>query len=673
MNISSLLNPRSVAVVGASEDPEKVGYAVLKNIMAGKPRAVYPVSLGVTSVLGLQAYASVSDIQAPVDLAVIAIRADFVPDVVRACGEKGIRACIVISAGFKEEDAEGKKREEELASVAREYDIALLGPNCLGILYTPEDWNASFAVGKPRTGSIAFLSQSGALGTALLDWATKEGVGFSTFVSLGNEAVLNERDFLAFVRDDPHTKAVLLYAEQITNGPAFLSALKEVTAKKPVVVLRAGRSIHGASAVLSHTGSLAPSDAVFTSALRQAGALPVDSLRDFFSLAKLFALNIFQNPPTSLLILTNGGGPSVHTADCIDLSPSLTLAELSEETQTTLHTVLPPMAGLHNPVDVLGDADEERYTKALTILTSLSHIEAIIAIITPQMMTHPKAIADVFVSFHTQKPIIPILMGGGAVAEGRTSLIQNGMVSFSCPTDAINALSILSHRKKEALPQKHTAPSTKRMLTYKETTVLLQAQGLTLEGILVQNRTDVAKACAHLKGPYALKYISPNVVHKSDVHAIETNLADITAVEIAWDTIDTAVKKIVPDAIPEGMLLQTVAKGTECIIGMKRDPVFGAVILFGLGGVFVEILKDVSMRIAPVTKEEALLQIQEIAGISLLLGARGKEPTNLSALAETIAKLSELSLAHPELQEIDCNPVFASAEGVKLVDVRLIS
>jgi acetyltransferase len=681
MDISSLLHPHSVAVVGASEDPLKVGYAVLRNILDGAPRTIYPVTLGATQVLGLPAYASIADIPEQVDLAVIAVRADLVASIVQACGEKKIPAVIVISAGFKEEGEEGKKREEELTHIAREYNITLLGPNCLGALYTPEKWNASFAPSAPLAGNIAFLSQSGALGTALLDEAKSEGVGFSAFVSLGNEAVLTECDFLPFFRDDQHTHAILLYLEQVRDGNALLSTLRDITPHKPVAILRAGRSESGARAVLSHTGSLAPSDAVFSSALRQVGAIPVETLRDFVSLAKLFSLGFSHtHTPHSFIILTNGGGPSVHATDRIELSKNLSLAPLTEEAQEAIKKVLPPMAGTKNPIDVLGDAPAQRYKDTLAILEKEHANEHVLAIVTPQMMTDARAIAEVLANTHTRHPLIPIFMGGSAIQDGRTALTEHGLCSFSNPSDAISALDLLAEiasEKKNAYaphtshtPQEHPESTP---LSYVETMRLLTPYHLALDGILVDEHTSFEGACLALgKGPFALKAISPQTTHKTEFGAIRVGLADATALEKARIEMSQTIRAKAPDFTPEGFLVQKMATGVECIVGMKRDPVFGPTLLFGLGGIFVEVFRDTALRVAPLTTEEAKRQIGEIKGAPLLFGARGATPVDINALAHLLVSLGTLALQHPEVAELDCNPVFASPTGISLVDVRIL-
>lgn len=672
--LNTLFNPNKVAVVGATNDASKVGYALMKNILDGRAREVYPVTLSDAEVLGHVAYQSITAIPGDVDLAVIAVRADIVATILEECGKKGVHTAVVISAGFKEAGEEGVALEKNIADVARKYDITLLGPNCLGVMNAHAEWNASFAVNSPQKGGIGFVSQSGALGTALLDWANGEGVGFSKFVSLGNEATLTELDFLEYLADDEDTKAVLLYIEKVTDGNKFLALARKVAKKKPLVVLRAGRSARGSVAVASHTGSLAPSDKVFGSALRQVGAIPVDSLRTLFSLAKLFELG-YTKPLKNLVILTNGGGPSVNTADLIGFSQSLSLVDFSNETKDALKAVLPPMAAVNNPIDVIGDAGPSRYRDTLGILQALDDVDGIIALVTPQMMTDPKDIADVFIEKKDGTPIIPVLMGGETTQKGARELIENGMASFHSPTDVVEALDALAKGipKKTQILGNTDHASTLHMLDIFEMQTTLLNYDLKLEGVFVEQKDEIENAVAQLgDGPYAIKAISSELVHKSDLKAVQINLSDAQALTTAWDEIVTYVDTHTSGATIDGMLIQRMAEGVECIIGMKRDPVFGPVIVFGLGGVFVEILKDSSMRIAPITKEEALEQIQEIKGLPLLTGARGSEPVNVEALADVIVSLSKLSLENDHIKEIDFNPVFVNKSGAYIVDARFM-
>jgi acetate---CoA ligase (ADP-forming) len=676
MHIDTLFNPRSVAVVGADNDPSKVGYALMKNALTSGVREIYPVTISEPSVLDHVAYTSVNAIPGDVDLAIIAVRADVVPTILKQSAEKGIKTAVVISAGFKEMGVEGKRLEDEMVEVAKEHGITLLGPNCLGVMNTHAEWNGSFAVKGPRKGSIGFVSQSGALGTALLDWADREGVGFSKFVSLGNEAMLTETEFLEYLRDDAETTAVLLYLEQVRDGKRFLELAGEVARKKPLIVLRAGRSARGSAAVASHTGSLAPADAVFEAALRQVGAIPVDSLRTLFSITKLLQLGVTA-PHQSIAIVTNGGGPSVNTADLIETSHSLSLATFTEETAEALRAVLPPMAAVGNPIDVIGDAGPDRYDSVLSILEKVDDIDAIIALVTPQMMTDPAGIAQTLLTHRSSKQVLPVFMGGDAVAPGVAVLAEAGVVNFDSPSDVVEAMDTMAHRKQKidaAAPEQGVHDtSSPTLYPFDEMRTLLDDYGVHLEGIFVQKKEDLASAAKkNGDGPYAIKALGPKLVHKTDLQAVTVNVEDIASLEKVWDTMTANIERHLPEATIEGMLVQNMTQGVECIIGMKRDPVFGPVIVFGLGGIFVEILKDAAMRIAPVSEEEALTQIKEIQGLPLLIGARGSEPVDMPALARIISAVAHLALDYPEIAEIDLNPVFATPSGARVVDARMM-
>ena len=699
MNLQHLFEPRSIAIIGASNDKNKVGYALVSNLLNGGKRDIYPVSITEKNILGLQAYPSVKNIEGEVDLALIAVRADIVPSILEDCGAKKISTVIVIAAGFKEIGPTGAELEKRVTEIAKKHGITLLGPNCLGTIDTHADLNASFANGKPRKGSIAFLSQSGALGTAVLDKALAEGVGISKFISLGNEAALTEIEFLEYLRHDKDTKSILMYVEQMTNGPTFMKLASEITKHKPIVLIKAGRGARGQQAVMSHTGSLAPEDAILTAACRQSGVIVVESIREFFNMAKLFELGVTK-PLQNLIILTNAGGPAVITADQVELSRSLSLVELSDETKNALRKVLPPMAAVNNPVDIIGDALSTRYEAALKILIDVSDADAIITLLTPQMMTEAEATAKLLVEYNKRKPIIPVFIGGESIMKGVEVLHTAGMVNFTFPKDAVEALDNLARGSAKigatglgetkvsnsgaGTPSKSgttvecSRPNTNSsgaltMMSYKDMSKLFREYDLNLPGILVHEKNDLADAMKKAGAkPYTLKAMSPDVIHKTDMGAVKLHLNNVTDLETAWDEIVSSVKSKKPQAIIEGMLFQIMSPGKEIIVGMKRDATFGPTILFGLGGIFTEALKDTSLRIAPISKETALEMIHQIRGIDILTGIRGEEPINFSKLSDIIVKISKLAVAHPEIKEIDLNPVMVRPDGADIVDARVM-
>ncbi|MGC9968496.1 MAG: acetate--CoA ligase family protein [Minisyncoccia bacterium] len=694
MDLKKFFDPQSVAVIGASNDKNKVGYSLVFNLKNGgaHKRKILPVSLTERVILGLPAYRSIAEIKDKVDLAVIAIPAFAVPAVLEECGKKEVGAAIIISSGFKEAGDAGKELEKKIRMTAASYHVALLGPNCLGTIDTHAGLNASFAAAEtPAPGAIAFLSQSGALGAAMLDWAHKEGVRFSKFISLGNEAVLTEIEFLEYLAKDKETEAIMLYLEKVSDGKKFMALAKKITQKKPVVVLKAGRSARGSAAALSHTGSLAPESAVFEAACRECGVVTVGSLREFYNTAKLLQLGLTsgaldtQKPPREIAILTNGGGPSVVAADLVELSSSLSLAKLSEAATRALAKALPPIAALGNPVDILGDALPPRYESALKVLCAEKAAQGIIVILTPQMMTDAAGTARLLAAYGKKKLVIPVFMGREAVADGVRALREANLVNFDFPDDAIGALDALAFavfgKKAEAKPAAAPSAAPKlsalksaaTLMDFAAARILLEKYGIEISGEFVRAKIDLDAILEELgAGPFAMKVISREISHKTDVGGVRLNLADAKAARDAWDEIAKAVRRKAPRAVIQGMLVQPMAKGKEIIIGMKRDPVFGPVISFGFGGIFVEAMHDVALRVAPVADADARKMMDEIKGASLLRGARGEKPVDARALTKLIVALSHLALLNPEIQAIDLNPAMATDRGAVVVDARVV-
>ncbi len=735
MNLQNFFNPKSVAVIGATNDKRKVGFALISNLLKSGGRKIWPISISEKEVLGLPTLPSVLDVPAEVDLAVIAVRSDLVPKILLECAEKKIKSAIVISAGFKELGSAGRELEEKVAEIADQNSIALLGPNCLGVIDTESDFNSTFATGSPLPGNTAFLSQSGALGTALLDMAVSAGIGFSKFVSLGNEASLSEIDFLEFLADDPETKSILIYLENISDGRRFMEMASEITKTKPIVVLKAGTSRRGVSAIASHTGSLAPDSAVFSAACRQAGVITVNTIREFFSMAKLFQMGLYK-PLQKVCILTNGGGPSVVATDLVDNSRSLSLSDISEETKEKLRKVLPPMAAFGNPIDAIGDALSDRFEKALQILLEEKNIDLILLLLTPQMMTEVQKTAELVIKYFSTKPIIPVFLGGSQINPALEVFRKNNIVNFDFPADLVSALDSLSVGLKKVtatensrtvwqgdssmsakttsapgvpvpmlqfslsrssgavpsvpsatessltvwkngVPKAKTTSAPERLMPFEQMSALLTEYDIPLSGVLVKEKFELVAVLKKLRlENFAMKAISPDIVHKTDSGAVVLNLKDATEAEKAWDEI---CRKN-PKANIEGMLIQPMVTTTdfngesekEVIIGMKRDAIFGPTILFGLGGIFTEAIGDSSLRIAPVTKDQALQMMQEIRGIKILQGLRGEPSVDFPALADILVNISRLASDHPEIKEIDLNPVIATSKHAVLVDARIM-
>ncbi|MFH0804239.1 MAG: acetate--CoA ligase family protein [Candidatus Zambryskibacteria bacterium] len=678
MDLEKFFNPESIAIIGASNDKNKIGYALMKNLLDGKKRKIYPVTLSEKEILEIPAFKSILDIPETVDLALIAVRADIVSQVLTDCGKKQIPNAIIISSGFKEIGSAGKELEEKVADIAREQNITLLGPNCFGVIDTKNDFNASFSAQKSLpSGKISFLSQSGALGSALIDWANGQGVGISKFISLGNESCLTEIEFLEYLENDPDTSAILMYLENVKNGPKFLETVGRITPKKPIVIIKAGMGSHGNLAIMSHTGALAPEASVFIAACKQAGAATVSSLRAFFHLVKVLPQVLDVSTPVQrLIILTNGGGPSVVAADLVDRSRSLSLSVLSEDMKESLRKVLPPMAAIGNPVDIIGDALAERYDKALEILSSDENTDGIIVILTPQMMTQAEETAKVLAKYKNKKKIFPIFTGGSSVQAGRDELIKSGMAYFTFPRDVVESLDYLAKDiPKIKSPYGHHGDSTEsvsengKMMEFSGALNLLSKYNISVSGKFVKDKDELYNVVNEYDGNvFAMKIISPDIVHKTDSGAVALNIKNIEEAKEAWDKMREKNKKV----NIEGVLVQKMEKGREIIIGMKRNITFGPTILFGLGGILAEAIKDTALRIAPFSKEEALKMMQEIKGIKILQGMRGEPSVNFDALADIIVNLSHLALEHTEIKEIDLNPVICSENSATIVDARIM-
>ena len=698
MNLSNLFNPKSIAVIGASPNKDKVGYSLVKNLLSGGKRnpapyadrrygaRIYPVNPAYKKILNLPSFASVLDIKDKIDLALIALRADIVPQVLEECGKKKISNVIIISSGFKEAGKKGFELEEKIKIIAKKHKITLLGPNCLGVIDTQNNFNASFAPEMPLKGNIAFVSQSGALGAAMLDWAKNRGIGFSKFISLGNEADLTEIEFLEYLANDKNTKAVLLYLEKISDGKKFMRLAKQITRKKPIVVLKAGRSPKGTAAVASHTGSLAPENSVFEAACRQSGVITVESTRQFFNFAKLFHLGVLK-PVKRIAVLTNGGGPSVVAADSIDLSGSLELATLKNSTKKALKKALPPMAAVNNPVDIIGDALSDRYEKSLKILAADKNVDAIIAILTPQMMTESEKTARLLGEFYKKrkKPVFPVFIGGQSIQKALLEFKKNGLVNFGSSNDIVEILDKLSRRsgRDSNSTSRRTSElaASRKMLGFEETKKLFGNYGVVLEGEFIKEKSGLQNVFNKFNSPVAMKIVSPDVIHKTEFKAVKLNIKTLAEAENAWDEIINSVKATRSTSLRanasaleiDGMVIQSMFKGKEIIIGMKRDKTFGPVIVFGMGGIFTETLKDTSSRIAPVSNSEAKKMIEEIKSYPILKGLRGEKPVDFEKLENLIAKISKLAVENPDIQEIDLNPVMATENEAKIVDARVIA
>jgi len=685
-DIKPILSPKSIAVIGASRRSGAVGNRIVKNILeSGFKGPIYPINPKADKIHGLKCYPSVLKVEGDVDLAVVAVPARIVPEVVEEAGVKGVKGLIVISAGFREIGEEGAKLEKEVLTLCRKYGMRMVGPNCLGVINTSVPMNTTFASSQPIPGSIAFLSQSGALCTAVIDWAPKEGLGFSVIVSLGNSADLNVVDFIEALKEDENTRVIACYIEGISEGDRFVKAVGEVSRKKPVVILKAGLTSMGIRAVSSHTGSMAGSAVAYSTVFKRMGVIQVDSVEDLFNYARAFASQPIPEG-RGLAILTNAGGPGIVATDSCEKS-GLRLAWLSQETIEKLRAILPEQASVINPVDVLGDASAERYKQALQILLDDPGVNSVIVILTPQAVTQPvetaKAILEVYRS-NPKKPILAVFMGGKAVAEAVKILRDNGIPVYEFPEEAVKTVEgmvryaeYLREPLEQEIPEFERDMDTVRRIIERarlegrtvllgpEARLVMKAYGLKVpESGFAQNIRQALAIANKIGYPVALKVVSPHILHKTDVGGIVLNIRSDYELEEAYDSIMRNVAALMPQARIYGVEVQEmVSRGKEVIIGMHRDMQFGPLIMFGLGGIYVNLIKDVSFRLAPIGRKEAYDMITETKAYTLLRGFRGEPPSDIDSVVDTLVRVSRLALDFKEIADLDINPLIVYEKG----------
>jgi len=688
-SLAPFLDPGSVAVIGASRDPFKVGGAVVANLRAAGFRGrIVPVNSRASTVQGLAAVPRVQDFEGRIDLAVIAVPAVDVLPVLVQCVAKGVGGAVVISAGFREVGGEGAQREARLREWLRGQPIRVLGPNCLGWIRPARRLNVTFAPGMPEPGGIAFVSHSGALAVAILDWARDRRVGFSLFASLGNQADVNESDLLDAVATDPETRVIAGYIEGVADGRRFLDALRRAAAVKPVVLLKTGRSAEGARAVSSHTGALAGSDRAFDAAVRQAGALRVDTVAELFDVARGLASQPLPRG-RRLVVVTNGGGLGIVATDAARAA-GFTMEPTSEPVRKRLADGLPATAGLGNPVDLVGDADARRYGHALHTLGA-DGADAMLVLLTPQATTDAASVART-IAAATQGwsiPVVAAFVGGARVAPGVRTLEEAGIPCYAFPEPAVKTLdgmARLGERRlapaspfvpsvdpagaRAWLAQPEAAPG--RRLGMPELAPLLTAYGIRcIAGRLAKGADDAVTVADGLGYPVALKIVSPDISHKSDVGGVALDLRDAHAVGAAAATMLARVGAERPQAAIRGLLVEAMAPaGKELLLGGVRDSQWGPVLMVGLGGIYVEVIGDTTVRLAPVSPGEASALLDELRIAPLLRGARGERPVDRPGLAGIISRFSQLLVDLPELREIEINPLMAEPDGAVAVDAR---
>jgi len=695
--LDSFFKPSSVAVIGASREPGKVGYEILKNILSsGYKGKVYPINPNATEIQGVKCYPSILDVPEPIDLGVVTLPPTLVTRIANEAATKGLKGLVIISAGFKEAGSEGAKLEQEIADICHRAGIRLLGPNCLGIIDTFTPLNASFSPDTPKLGSIAFVSQSGALGTAVLDWAVAERMGFSKFVSLGNKADLNECDILDALADEEETKVILLYLESVTDGERFLKSATTVTQKKPVIVLKSGVSAAGARAASSHTGAMAGSDLVFNVAFAQTGVVRVSTTAELFDLAIAFST---QPIPAggNVAIVTNAGGPGVLATDACERY-NLKVAPVRPETVEKLRSKLPPASGFFNPIDILGDAPASRYRFALETMMDNPDVDSLLVILTPQAMTEPedtaKAVIEVSARFRN-KPMTASFIGGGAVQKAITLLEEAQIPCYQFPESAIEAIAeltkygervkttridtfptIIVNRQKAAEILKSVRGGDRLTLFASEASQLASAYGIPTPLIeLATTADEAALAAARLGYPVVLKIESPQILHKSDIGGVKLNVTSEQEVRDSFYELIGRARIFYPSATVIGVNVQKmVPQGREMIVGMTRDLTFGPMVMFGLGGIYVNFLKDVAFRLAPLSQEAALEMIQVTKAYTLLRGIRGEAASDIDSVVDVLLKVSKLVTDFPEINELDINPllVYDKGKGSLALDFKVV-
>lgn len=686
MSLKGFIQPKAIAVIGASKNPSKIGFNVLKNIIDGGFKGkIFPINLDTDEIIGYKCYPSVLRVPHTIDLAVIVVPSQVVSSVLIECGKKKIENVIIISAGFAESGWEGKKRQEELERISSLYHINILGPNCLGVIDPVNDLNISFATNMPKEKNIALVSQSGATGTAILDWANQNGIGFSHFVSLGNKIDLDENDFLEYFLKDKKTKIVLAYLESFSDGERLIKIAKEITKEKPLVIMKAGRSSWGQKAASSHTGALAEDDLVVTTALEEAGVIRAETLEDFFEFANVFS-NLEARKNSKTLIITNAGGPGVMTADAMAKSSHLKFYQLEKEDSQFLKKNLKCDATLNNPLDLLGDATSQRFELALDRIASRPDYKVIV--LTPQVNTDIENIAKLIVEKKDKRTLV-VLIGGNKFIEAKKILAKAEVPVFDYPERAVKALETFAafggYSNKEKSKETFVSGYSKvvhKVLKHKvelndaDIAKILTAYHIPMaDSFLTTNANEAISAAEKIGYPVVLKVTSPDILHKTEVGAIKLGIENEKSLRESYQEVLKNARKHFPKAKILGVTVYKMVRSkVEVALGAKRDPVFGPVIMFGLGGIYIELLKDYRLGIAPVSVERAEEMIRSIKSYELLNGYRKGELFDIQAIAKAISGLSALMEDFPQINELDINPlrVGTRGEGVLALDAKII-
>ena len=695
--IQVMFDPKTIALIGATEKEGAVGRTILENLLRSKERRIFPVNPHANKVLEVKSYPGISSVPEHVDLAVVATPARSVPVVVEECGRAGVEGVVIISAGFKEIGEEGTQLESEIDGLRKKYGMRIMGPNCLGFVRPPLDFNATFLRGKAPPGNIAFISQSGALGSAILDWAVSARIGFSMFASLGSMLDVDFGDMIDFLGDDPATRSILIYMEGVGNARKFMSAARAFARRKPIIILKPGRFAESARAAHSHTGAMAGDDAVYEAAFRRAGVVRVGEIGELFDAAEVLDSKKLPAGPR-LAIVTSAGGPGVMATDAL-IHLGGELAKLSEKTMKQLNAFLPPYWSKANPVDLLGDATVDRFTKALTICLGDPMVDGVLVIYTPTDSAPSTQVAAAVADSakNAWKPVIATWMGGEDVEEGRHIFVENNIPTYDTPEEAVRTYVNMCRYKRhleqlyetpDELPA-HIAPSKdhlkelvkmalkegRTLLGEAESKDFLMTYGIPVTPAQVAQDPETAVSIAEKAGyPVVIKVVSPDISHKSDVGGVITGIDSSAALKGAYEKMIQSVKKRAPTAAITGVVVEKMVTDVdyELILGAKKDKDFGSVILFGMGGTTAEFIKDFSIGLPPLNQTLAKMLIQDTKVYKMLQGFRGKPPADFEGLEEILVNLSNLIVDFPEIAEIDINPLAVSNGKASALDARII-
>jgi len=699
--LDKIFNPRSVAIIGASDEEGTVGYALMKNFTEhGFEGKIYPVNIRKTEIHGLKAYQTVEQIPEPVDLAVIATPAKIVPDIVEQCGKAGVKGIIIISAGFKEIGPEGKALEDKIQEIKKKYGLRIIGPNCLGVIRPSIRLNATFVDKMPKPGNIAFISQSGALGSAILDWAIHENIGFSNFVSIGSMIDVDFGDLIDYFGTDPKTRSILMYIEGLTDARKFMSATRHFARTKPIIVVKTGKYTESAKAAASHTGSLTGEDIIYDAAFKRAGIVRVDEIEDLFNCAEVLGTQPLPKGP-NLAIITNAGGPGVMATDAL-IAKGGKLAKLSQKTIEFLGSILPHYWSKGNPIDILGDAKADRYKAVIEACLNDENVDGIVIIYTAQAVAEPVEIAKSIIELcksrgYQNKTILTSFMGYRAVEEANCIFNENNIPTYSTPEQAIKTYHYMCQYKRnlellyetpeelpvDVVPPKRSLMVIMRNVAMENREILNEAEAKAfleyynfpvVKTKVAQTEDEAATFASQLSYPVVLKILSPQIIHKTDAGGVALDIKSETEVRDTFNRLIEKAKEYNPDAEILGVTVQPMIKkqGYEVIIGAKTDPLFGPVILFGMGGVGVELFKDFAIGIPPLNQTLVRRMMEETKLYQLLKGYRNVPPANIKLLEEIIVRFSQMLVDFPQLKEVDINPLFINEKEAFAIDARIV-